>query len=68
MVKNNINVQDQFLNQVRRERETVIIELLGGIQLEGIVKSFDNFCILFDSDRTYLVYKHAVSTISIVTP
>jgi host factor-I protein len=68
MVKNSINVQDQFLNQVRRERETVIIELLGGVQLEGIVKSFDNFCILFDSDRTYLVYKHAVSTISIVTP
>ncbi|MBN1574409.1 MAG: RNA chaperone Hfq [Deltaproteobacteria bacterium] len=68
MVKNSINVQDQFLNQVRRERETVIIELLGGIQLEGIVKSFDNFSILFDSDRTYLIYKHAVSTISIVTP
>ncbi len=68
MVKNSINVQDQFLNQVRRERETVIIELLGGVQLEGIVKSFDNFCILFDSDRTYLIYKHAVSTISIVTP
>ena len=68
MVKNSINIQDQFLNQVRRERETVIIELLGGIQLEGIVKSFDNFCILFDSDRTYLIYKHAVSTISILTP
>jgi host factor-I protein len=68
MVKNSINVQDQFLNQVRKERETVIVELMSGVQLEGLVKSFDNFCIFFDSDRTYLIYKHAVSNISVPAP
>jgi host factor-I protein len=67
MVKNSINVQDQFLNHVRKERETVVIELIDGAKLEGTVKSFDNFCILLDSDRTYLIYKHSVSSVSTIT-
>ena len=62
-MKNSINIQDQFLNQVRKERIPVVVSLLGGTHLEGIVRSFDNFCIMLESDKEYLIYKHAISTI-----
>lgn len=63
--KTNINLQDVFLNQVRKEHIAVTIYLTNGFQLKGLVKGFDNFTVVLDSDgRQQLVYKHAISTIS----
>lgn len=65
MNKSNINLQDVFLNQVRKEHINVIIYLTNGFQLKGLVKGFDNFTLVLDSDgKQQLIYKHAVSTIS----
>lgn len=65
MNKVNINLQDVFLNQVRKEHIAVTIYLTNGFQLKGLVKGFDNFTVILDSDgRQQLVYKHAISTIS----
>lgn len=60
-----INLQDMFLNQVRKEGIPVTIYLAGGIQLKGHVKGFDAFTVLLESagKPTQLVYKHAVSSI-----
>lgn len=61
-----INLQDSFLNQIRKENNLpVIIYLINGFQLRGIVKGFDNFTILIENDgKQQLVYKHAISTIT----
>lgn len=61
-----INLQDSFLNQIRKENNLpVIIYLINGFQLRGVVKGFDNFTILIENDgKQQLVYKHAVSTIT----
>lgn len=65
MNKPNINLQDVFLNQVRKEHIAVTIYLTNGFQLKGLVKGFDNFTVIIESDgRQQLVYKHAISTIS----
>lgn len=64
MGKNQINIQDQFLNRIRRDRNHVVIELTTGRKLEGIVHSFDNFCIVLRGEADHLVYKHAISSIS----
>jgi host factor-I protein len=65
LVKNTINLQDIFLNQVRKEHIAVTIYLTNGFQLKGMVKGFDNFTVVLDSDgKQQLVYKHAISTIS----
>ncbi|WP_132016425.1 RNA chaperone Hfq [Hydrogenispora ethanolica] len=64
MNKPAINLQDAFLNQVRKESIPVTIFLVNGFQLRGLVKGFDNFTIILDSDgKQQMVYKHAVSTI-----
>ncbi len=64
-MKNTINLQDIFLNQVRKEHIAVTIYLTNGFQLKGMVKGFDNFTVVLDSDgKQQLVYKHAISTIS----
>jgi host factor-I protein len=63
--KANINLQDVFLNQVRKEHIPVTIYLTNGFQLKGMVKGFDNFTVVLDTDgKQQLVYKHAISTIS----
>jgi host factor-I protein len=63
--KTNINLQDVFLNQVRKEYANVTVYLTNGFQLKGIVKGFDNFTVVLESEgRQQLVYKHAISTIS----
>jgi host factor-I protein len=63
--RSNINLQDVFLNQVRKEHLPVTIYLTNGFQLKGMVKGFDNFTVILDTDgRQQLVYKHAISTIS----
>lgn len=59
-----INLQDAFLNQVRKESIAVTIYLVNGFQLRGLVKGFDNFTIILESDgKQEMVYKHAISTI-----
>ncbi len=63
-MKTSINIQDQFLNQVRKDRTSIAIHLLDGREVVGVVRSFDNFCIFIDADRPYLIYKHAISDIS----
>lgn len=65
MLKNNINLQDVFLNQVRKEHIPVTVYLTNGFQLKGSVKGFDNFTVVLDTEgKQQLVYKHAISTIS----
>jgi host factor-I protein len=68
MITNRINIQDQFLNQVRRDKLKLTVEFLSGSCLDGVrVISFDNFCLLLekaDSENIpVLVYKHAVASI-----
>ena len=60
-----INLQDMFLNQVRKEGVGVTIYLLNGAQTRGSIRGFDAFTVLLDSPGkpTQLVYKHAISTI-----
>lgn len=60
-----INVQDQFINSMRKDRVAVQVELITGKNLEGYIKSFDNYCIVLESDRLYLIYKHAIADIHI---
>jgi len=62
--KNQINVQDQFLNRIRRDRSHVVVELTTGRRIEGIVVSFDNFCLVIRGEADQLVYKHAICSIS----
>ena len=59
------NLQDLFLNQVRKERVTVSVYLTNGFQHRGLVKGFDNYAIMLENDgKQFLIYKHAVSTIT----
>jgi host factor-I protein len=65
MKQQSVNIQDQFLNQLRKENIPVTVFLLNGFQLRGQVKSFDNFTVILDTDgKQQLVYKHAISTFS----
>ncbi|MFV0431403.1 MAG: RNA chaperone Hfq [Alphaproteobacteria bacterium] len=62
--QHNQNVQDVFLNQVRKSKLSVTIFLVNGVKLQGVISWFDNFSILLRRDGlSQLVYKHAVSTI-----
>lgn len=65
MTKMQINLQDAFLNQVRKENIPVTIFLVNGFQLKGMVRGFDNFTVILESDgKQLMVYKHAISTVS----
>jgi host factor-I protein len=64
MMKTQINIQDQFLNRVRRDRKHVVIETTTGRKIEGVILSFDNFCIILRGEADQLIYKHAISSIS----
>jgi host factor-I protein len=64
MMKNQINVQDQFLNRIRRDRSQVVIELTTGRKVEGSVIGFDNFCIILRGEADQLIYKHAICSVS----
>ena len=60
------NIQDAFLNTVRREKATVVIYLLNGAKLTGRIRSFDKFSILLEAgSHEQLVFKHAISTVSL---
>ena len=64
MTEKKQNLQDVFLNHVRRERVPVTIFLVNGVKLQGVVTWFDNFCVLLKRDaQSQLVYKHAISTV-----
>ncbi len=69
MSKPQINLQDAFLNQVRKENIPVTIFLVNGFQLKGVVRGFDNFTVILESDgKQMMVYKHAISTVSPMRP
>ncbi len=58
------NVQDVFLNHVRKNKLPVTIFLINGVKLQGVISWFDNFCLLLRRNgHVQLVYKHAVSTV-----
>ncbi|MBD8875948.1 MAG: RNA chaperone Hfq [Roseobacter sp.] len=58
------NLQDTFLNHVRKQKTPLTIFLINGVKLQGVVTWFDNFCVLLRRDgHSQLVYKHAISTI-----
>lgn len=64
MSKTPFNIQDQYLNQARKERVRVNIIMMSGDKLEGYIKSFDSFCVLIESRGDMLLYKHAISSIT----
>ncbi len=64
MAKAHFNIQDQFLNQVRKARIEVEVFLQSGDVMRGYVRSFDSFCIIVENnDEIRLVYKHALSMV-----
>jgi len=64
-MKQQINIQDQFLNTLRKENIFVTVYLMNGFQLKGLVRSFDNFTVVLEVDgKQQLIYKHAISTFS----
>ena len=65
----NQNVQDVFLNYIRKNKTPVTIFLINGVKLQGIVTWFDNFSVLLRRDaHSQLVYKHAISTVMPMGP
>ncbi|KGG80266.1 RNA chaperone Hfq [Caloranaerobacter azorensis] len=64
-MKNNINLQDAFINKARKENISITIYLINGYKFKGTVKGFDNYTIVLESEgKQHLIYKHAISTIS----
>lgn len=69
VTKSQLNMQDAFLNQVRREKIPVTIYLVNGFQIKGVIRGFDNFTAIVEQDgRQQMVYKHAISTIAPIKP
>ncbi|MBE6841881.1 MAG: RNA chaperone Hfq [Ruminococcus sp.] len=59
-----LNLQDVFLNQARKEKIMITIYLTNGFQFKGVVKGFDSYIVILDCEgRQQMVYKHAISTI-----
>ena len=64
-----INLQENFLNQARKENVPVTIHLVNGFQIKGIIRGFDQFTVVIDSmGRQQMVFKHAISTITPARP
>ena len=58
------NLQDGFLNQLRKDKSVVTMFLMNGFQLHGIVRGYDGFTVVLDSEgKQQLIYKHAISTV-----
>ncbi|MDK2855589.1 MAG: host factor-I protein [Bacillota bacterium] len=69
MTKPQPNLQDFFLNQIRKENVPATVYLVNGFQIRGLVRGFDNFTVVLESDgKQMLVYKHAISTITPMRP
>ncbi len=63
------NLQDTFLNQARRERMPLTVFLMNGFQLRGVIRGFDAFVVLVDSEgKQQMIYKHAISTVAPIKP
>ena len=63
------NLQDMFLNQARKEKLAVTMFLMNGFQLRGVIRGFDGFTVILDSDgKQQMIYKHASSTVVPVRP
>jgi len=62
-IAKNPNLQDNYLNQLRKDKIPVLVFLTNGVRLKGVIKSFDSFVILLEENTQSLIYKHAVSTI-----
>lgn len=63
-MKQVINLQDVFLNKARKENIGITVFLVNGYQIKGLVKGFDSYTLVLDSeDKQQLIYKHAISTI-----
>ena len=63
------NLQDTFLNHVRKQKVPLTVFLVNGVKLQGVITWFDNFCVLLRRDgMSQLVYKHAISTIMPAAP
>ena len=58
-----VNIQDQFLNRMRREKAWLTVALSSGEKLYGTITGFDNFCILLKGDGEQLIYKHAIAAV-----
>ena len=63
MANKSQNLQDNFLNQLRKEKVTVVVYLTNGVRLKGVIKGFDNFVVLLKEANLQMIYKHAISTI-----
>lgn len=60
----NINLQELFLNSSRKEKMPITVFLTNGVQLKGIVKGFDTYVVILESEgKSSMIYKHAISTI-----
>ncbi len=58
-----VNIQDHYLNELRKTHGSVTVFLTNGFQLRGTVKAFDNYTVLLDTEgKEQLIYKHAIST------
>jgi len=69
MPKTHFNIQDQFLNQVRKARIEVEARLISGESIKGYVRSFDSFCIIVEkADEVTLIYKHALIVLKPAVP
>lgn len=62
-MKQQVNIQDQFLNSLRRENIFVTVYLMNGFQLKGLIKGFDNYTVVLEAEgKQQLIFKHAIST------
>ena len=64
MSEKNLNLQDKFLNKIRKDKIPVTVFLVNGVKLQGVITWFDNFSMLMRRDNfSQLIYKHSISTI-----
>ena len=64
MTPKSMNYQDTLLNLARKEEEPVTVYLMSGFQMKGIIRGFDNYVVMLETDgKQQMIYKHAISTI-----
>jgi host factor-I protein len=63
MITKNNNVQDLYLNTLRKEKVPVDVYLINGTRLRGVIKGFDNFVIVLKQEKQQLIFKHAIASI-----
>ena len=69
MSKGQLNLQDTFLNLLRKDKTPVTVYLVNGLQIKGILRCFDNFTVIIEMDqKQQLIYKHAISTVAPIRP